>query len=130
MCTLIQSQKQWKNSRQLTTRPNIRQHRANIGMYMRACPKVSCLLPCMKKAKKICFHIIFVLIVTGIHHAFQYCIIRQTVEPDGKFQQEGRRLCSNAYSDKAYGLKCKQISLLPQLLPENGYEPISSHYLL
>lgn len=98
------------------------------GMSMRACPRVSCLLPCMKKAeKKKSFHIIVVLIVTGIQHALRCYIIKQTVEPDGEVQLEVRCLCSNAYTDKAYGPKCKQISLLPRLSPDNPY---SSHYLL
>lgn len=61
------------------------------------------------------FHIIVVLIVTEIQHSLLYYIIKQTVEPDGEVQLEVRCLCSNPYSDKAYGLKCKQISLLPQL---------------
>lgn len=82
-----------------------------------------------EKAEKMrqSFHIIVVLIVTGIQHALQCYIIKQTVEPDGEVQLEIRCLCSNAYADKAYGLKCKQISLLSQLPPEN---PFLSDYLL
>lgn len=65
------------------------------------------------------FRIIVVLIVSGIQHALQYYIIKQTVGPDGDVQLEVRGLCSNEYTDRAYGLKCEQISLLPLLPPEN-----------
>lgn len=84
---------------------------------MRACPRVSCLSPCMKKGREDEKFLIYTLIVAGVQHAFLCYIIKQTMGPDGEVQLEVRCLCSNA--DKAYGLKCKQISLLPRLPPEN-----------
>ena len=81
-----------------------------------------------EEAEKNCFRVIVVLVVGGIQHALQCYITKQTVEPDGEVQ-EVRRLCSNAYADMAYGLKCEQISLLPQLAPDFK-DTFLSHYLL
>lgn len=81
-----------------------------------------------EKAERNCFRIIVVLTVGGIQHAPQCYITKQTVEPDGEVQ-EVRRLCSNPYTDMAYGLKCEQISLLPQLPPDLK-NTFSSRYLL
>lgn len=60
-----------------------------------------------------------VLIVPGIHHAVQCYVTKQTEKPDGEVQLEIRYLCSSAYTDTAYALKCREISLLPQLPLEN-----------
>lgn len=52
------------------------------GMFMRACPRLSCLLPCVKKKKaekmKKSFHIVVVVVVLAeIEHAPQYYMIKQ-----------------------------------------------------
>lgn len=84
------------------------------------------LLPCVKNKtkqskedEKFFLCVIFVIILSGIQHAFQYYIIEQTVKPDGEVQLQVRCLCSS--SDKTYDLRWKPIFLLR---PKYGYEPI------
>lgn len=68
-----------------------------------------------EKAEEMRNTLLWVLIITAIQHAPQCYIIEQTAEPDGEIQLGVGRLCGNIDIDKAYGLKCKQNSLLPEL---------------
>lgn len=86
-------------------------------MCTRACPRASCLLPCVKRQKRWRKVLtVIVLIIPGVQHAFWCYLINQTVKPDGDFQLEmGYYMCSNAYPATAYDLKCKQILFQLQL---------------